>query len=134
MPRHAANAPSLDKGRLLALLAEHPGATKRDLARLTGLKGSDRILLKRLLRELEAEGAIAGKAKCGLTKAGELPEIAVLEITGTDGDGEVLARKVGAEPRPDRNGNLIDHRRVLIDFDSAERWYTGLPSNVGRAA
>ncbi len=92
MPRHAANAPTLDKARLLALLAEHPGATKRDLARLTGLKGSDRIVLKRLLRELEAEGAIAGKAKRGLTKAGELPEIAVLEITGTDSDGEVLAR------------------------------------------
>jgi len=86
------NAPKLDKARLLTLLAEHPGATKRDLARLTGLKGSDRILLKRLLRELEAEGAIAGQAKRGLTKAGELPEVAVLEITGTDADGEVLAR------------------------------------------
>lgn len=46
-------------------------------------------------------------------------------------DGEVLARRVGLEPRPDKNGNLIDHRRVLIDFDSAERWYAGLPSNVG---
>src|SRR6185312_4472192 len=85
-------APKLDKGRLLTLLAENPGATKRDLARLTGLKGSDRIVLKRLLRELEAEGAIQGKAKRGLTKAGELPEVAVLTITGTDGDGEMLAR------------------------------------------
>src|SRR5215475_6905061 len=86
------NAPPLDKARLLTLLAEHPGATKRDLAKLTGLKGSDRIVLKRLLRELEAEGAIAGKAKRGLTKAGELPEVAVLEIIGVDADGEVLAR------------------------------------------
>ena len=92
MARRTTNAPKLDKARLLALLAENPGATKRDLARLTGLKGSDRILLKRLLRELEAEGAIAGKPKRGLTKAGELPEITVLEITGTDGDGELLAR------------------------------------------
>lgn len=49
-------------------------------------------------------------------------------------EGEVLARKVGAEPRPDRNGNVIDHRRVLIDFESAERWYAGLPSNDGRPA
>jgi len=63
LPRRATNAPQLDKARLLALLAEHPGATKRDLARLTGLKGSDRITLKRLLRELEAEGAIEGKAR-----------------------------------------------------------------------
>jgi ribonuclease R len=97
LPRRATNAPQLDKARLLALLAEHPGATKRDLARLTGLKGSDRITLKRLLRELEAEGAIEGKAKRGLTKAGELPEIAVLEITGTDADGELLARPLAWE-------------------------------------
>lgn len=82
---------------MLALLAEHPGATKRDLARITGLKGSDRIVLKRLLRELEAEGAIEGKAKRGLTKAGELPDIAVLEITGTDADGELLARPLAWE-------------------------------------
>ena len=97
MPRRATNAPPLDKARLLALLAEHPGATKRDLARITGLKGSDRIVLKRLLRELEAEGVIEGNAKRGLTKAGELPEIAVLEITGTDADGELLARPLAWE-------------------------------------
>ena len=92
MPRGKPGTPKLDKARLLALLAEHPGATKRDLAKLTGLKGSDRIVLKRLLRELEADGAIAGRAKRGLTKTGELPEMAVVEITGTDSDGEVLAR------------------------------------------
>src|ERR1700761_8316496 len=96
------HAPPLDKARLLALLAENPGATKRDLARLTGLKGSDRILLKRLMRELEGEGAIAGKAKRGLTKAGELPDITVVEITGIDADGELLARPLtwesNAEP------------------------------------
>ena len=54
------NTPALDKARVLELLAENPGATKRDLAQLLGLKGSDRILLKRMLKELEAEGAIDG--------------------------------------------------------------------------
>src|ERR1700743_3565531 len=91
------HAPPLDKSRFLTLLAEHPGATKRDLARLTGLKGSDRILLKRLLKELEGEGAIAGRAKRGFTKHGELPEMSVLEITGTDSDGELLARPMNWE-------------------------------------
>ncbi|HWC62797.1 MAG TPA: RNB domain-containing ribonuclease, partial [Rhizomicrobium sp.] len=89
--------PKLDKNRLLALLAENPGATKRDLARLTGLKGSDRILLKRLLKELEAEGAIAGRAKRGSTRHGELPEMTVVEISGTDSDGELMARPVNWE-------------------------------------
>ena len=91
------HAPPLDKARLLTLLAEHPGATKRDLARLTGLKGSDRIVLKRLLRELEAEGVISGKPKRGLTKTGDLPEVALLEISGTDADGELLARPLNWE-------------------------------------
>lgn len=94
MPRRAKNAALPDKTRLLALLAEHPGASKRDLARLTGLKGSDRAELKRLLRELEAEGAIAGKPKRGLTRKGQLPHVTVLEITSIDSDGEMLARPV----------------------------------------
>jgi ribonuclease R len=109
-------APKLDKARLLALLAENPGATKRDLARLTGLKGSDRILLKRLLKELEKEGAIAGRTKSGFAKHGELPEMTVIEITGADSDGELLARPLNwdsdDEPpaihvMPDKEGRAL---------------------------
>jgi ribonuclease R len=114
LPRRILNAPPLDKPRLLALLAEHPGATKRDLARLTGLKGSDRILLKRLLKELEAEGAIPGKAKGGLVQAGELPEIAILEITGVDADGELLA-----EPRDWNSNDAPPTVRVMPPKDGA---------------
>ena len=68
-------APPIDKARVLELLAAKPGATKRDLARLLGLKGSDRIVLKRILKELEAEGAIEGNRKRGFTRPGELPEV-----------------------------------------------------------
>ena len=84
------NTPALDKARVLELLAS--GANKRDLARKLSLKGSDRILLKRILKELQAEGAIEGSPKRGFAKRGELPEVGIVEITGTDGDGETLAR------------------------------------------
>ena len=84
----------LDKDRLLVLLAENPGATKRDLARLSGLKGSDRIHLKKLLKELAADGVVAGKPKSGFARRGELPEMAMLEISGSDADGDLLARPV----------------------------------------
>jgi len=84
----------LDKNRLLVLLAENPGATKRDLARLSGLKGSDRIHLKKLLKELAADGVVAGKPKSGFARRGELPEMAMLEISGSDADGDLLARPV----------------------------------------
>ncbi len=92
--KSSAPNPKLDKDRLLVLLAENPGATKRDLARLSGLKGSDRIHLKKLLKELAAEGVVAGKPKSGFAKRGELPEMAMLEISGSDSDGDLLARPV----------------------------------------
>ncbi|MEO8302320.1 MAG: ribonuclease R [Rhizomicrobium sp.] len=77
---------------MLELLAENAGANKRDLARILGLKGSDRIQLKHILKELEADGAIQGRQKQGFVKRGELPEVGIIEITGTDSDGETLAR------------------------------------------
>ena len=91
------NTRVLDKARVLELLATKAGANKRDLARLLGLKGSDRIVLKRILKELEAEGAIAGRQKQGFVKRGELPEVGIVEITGVDEDGEVLARPLAWE-------------------------------------
>jgi ribonuclease R len=86
-PKHT---PALDKARVLELLAS--GANKRDLAKKLSLKGSDRIQLKRILKELQAEGAIQGSPKRGFTKPGELPDVGIVEITGTDADGETLAR------------------------------------------
>jgi ribonuclease R len=86
------NTPALDKARVLELLATNAGANKRDLAKLLNLKGSDRIVLKRILKELEADGAIEGKQKKGFVKRGELPDVGIVEITGVDEDGELLAR------------------------------------------
>ena len=97
------NTPVLDKARVLELLASNPGANKRDLAKLLGLKGSDRIHLKRVLRELEQDGAIDGSKKRGLTRHGELPDILVIEVTGIDADGEAMARPLqwdNNEPPP----------------------------------
>ena len=45
--KNSKNPPAPDKARVLELLSENPGATKRDLAKKLGLKGSDRITLKR---------------------------------------------------------------------------------------
>jgi len=90
--KQAGHAPPIDKARVLELLSGSPHATKRDLARLLGLKGSDRIALKRILKELAAEGDITGTRRKGFAKPNELPEVAVLEITGQDTDGELLAR------------------------------------------
>jgi len=89
------NTPALDKARVLELLAN--GANKRDLAKKLGLKGSDRIQLKRILKELQAEGVIEGSPKKGFTKPGELPEAGLIQVTGLDDDGEMLARPLNWE-------------------------------------
>ena len=85
-------ASPIDRQRVLDALRADAGATKRDLARALSIKGADRIALKRILKELEAEGLLKGSRRKGYTRPGALAEIAVLEITGQDPDGELLAR------------------------------------------
>ena len=93
MPRGTnKNTPPIDRQRVLDALAADPGATKRDLSRTLGIKGSDRIALKRILKELESEGLLKGSRRQGYVRPGALAEVGVLEITGQDPDGELLAR------------------------------------------
>ncbi len=54
-----------------------------------------------MLKELEADGAIDGRQKRGLTLRGELPDITVIEVTGVDGDGELLARPLAWDSNED---------------------------------
>ncbi len=85
-------SPPLDKARVIELLSQRPLYGKREIARDLGLKGSARITLKRILRELEEDGAIARGHGKSYLKAGALPPVGVLEIVGQDADGELLAR------------------------------------------
>ncbi len=96
-PKHDNHTPAPLKARVLELLAGNPGADKRELAKLLGLKGSDRIQLKRVLKELSANGVIEGHKRTGFARAGELPAVAVIEVTGLDDDGEMLAAPLAWE-------------------------------------
>src|SRR4029077_3992239 len=89
--------------RVLEALAKEPQGSKRDLARTLRVKGSDRIVLKRILKELESEGAIARDARRRYAPAGGLPDVAVIEIAGQDPDGDLLGRPQrwdGPDPPP----------------------------------
>ncbi len=63
---------------------------KREIARAFGIKGSDKIALKRVLKELETEGSIERRGKT-LSKAGQLPNVVVAEVFSRDRDGDLLA-------------------------------------------
>jgi ribonuclease R len=87
-------ARSPTKDEILAWVDEHPEAgAKRDIAKAFGIKGAERIELKRLLKELEAEGKLERRRK-SYGGSGKLPPVSVLQISGQTPDGDLLARPV----------------------------------------
>ena len=73
---------------ILDFIAQNPGKTgKREISKAFNVKGSDRIYLKQLLREMTAEGLIEGNRSDGVRKAGTLPAVGVVEITARDEEG-----------------------------------------------
>ncbi|MEO1422540.1 MAG: ribonuclease R [Pseudomonadota bacterium] len=79
------------KEQILDWIRENPTATgKRDIGRAFGIKGNARIELKRILKELEAEGHIS-KGRKRFREAGTLPPVAVLKVLAPDADGDLFA-------------------------------------------
>jgi ribonuclease R len=75
--------------------------TKRDVARAFGVRGEQKTELKVLIRDLEADGAIARGRKV-LHRKGRLPGMVVADIVERDRDGELIAKptewREGGEP------------------------------------
>ncbi|MFD2234097.1 ribonuclease R [Phaeospirillum tilakii] len=102
-PRRPAPLPS--KQDVLDFIRAQPGRVgKRELARAFKLRGGgERVDLKAILRELEKEGAV-DRGRRRFAPPGALPDAALVEVTGTDAEGELLARPVSweGEGRPPR--------------------------------
>ena len=82
------------KEKILNWISENPTQTaKRDIARAFDIKGAARIDLKRLLKELEAEGHLA-KRKKTYRDPNRLPPVSILRISGQTPDGELWADPV----------------------------------------
>src|SRR6202789_1038881 len=88
--------------------------TKRDIARAFGVKGAAKGDLKLLIKDLQAEGAVAHGRKA-LSIEGRLPSLVVADIAEKDRYGELIAKPVewtGEEPAP----RILVHRpRVKRD-------------------
>ncbi len=78
-------------------------AGKREVGKAFGIKGQDRIWLKRLLKEIEAERASEGlpgrkdhppreRRAAAAGKQQRLPPVGVIEVTEADEDGALLCR------------------------------------------
>ena len=104
-PKRPKAVPMPSKQEVLDFIRSQPGRVgKRELARAFNLKGADKIGLKAMLKELEGTGAIERGAHRRFARPGALPEVAVVEITATDTDGELIARPLAweGEGRPPR--------------------------------
>jgi len=92
------------KDQILEWISDNPTQTsKRDIARAFGIKGADRIDLKRILKELEADGHLQKRRKT-YRDAEKLPPVSVLQVLGPTPDGDLYAKPLewhgeGAEPR-----------------------------------
>lgn len=92
------------KAQLLDWIAENPTQnSKRDIAKAFGVKGAARIDLKRLLKELEAEGHLH-KDRRHYRDPDKLPPVTVLNILAPDANGDLYAKPLewhgdGPEPR-----------------------------------
>ncbi len=92
------------KSQVLDWITENPDRTsKRDIARAFGIRGADRVDLKRMLRELEDSGHLERRRKA-YHDPDRLPPVAVLEVRGPNADGDLFAspldlRGEGPEPR-----------------------------------
>ena len=91
------------KEQIMEWVAENPDAnSKRDIAKAFGIKGAERIELKRLLKELEGEGQLERRRR-HYRDAERLPPVTVLELLPPDGSGDLFARPLewhGEGPMP----------------------------------
>jgi ribonuclease R len=89
-PKPPAGLP--DKDTLIAFLRDAGESGKADIARHFGLKGADRRALREMIRELEAQGALAKRGRKGFAEAGSLPPVGVADVVERDNDGELYVK------------------------------------------
>ncbi|MEM9312449.1 MAG: ribonuclease R [Pseudomonadota bacterium] len=87
-PQHTAGLPSR-KQVLEFIKTSDTAAGKREIARAFGLKGQEKIALKRLLKDMAEEGLIDGK-KTAYHRMGGVPRVTVLRVVDIE-DGEPVA-------------------------------------------
>ncbi|MFQ5624528.1 MAG: ribonuclease R [Paracoccaceae bacterium] len=92
-----------DREAILQWVRDNPNqSSKRDIARAFGIKGADRIELKRILRDLHAEGLLT-KERRSYRDRNRLAPVEVLRVTAIDKDGDLFAEPEnwkGDEPPP----------------------------------
>ncbi len=86
-------APFPTRAQVLDHIRDNPDHLgKRELSRAFQLDAEQRPELRRMLKEMEADGLLQRGRKRRFAPPGALPEVTVLTVHATDADGELLAR------------------------------------------
>src|SRR6186713_3285071 len=112
-------------------------AGKREIAKAFGLKGQEKIALKRLLKDMAEEGLIDGQ-KTAFHRLGGVPKVTVLRVVDVE-DGEAIAIPDAWHPddrappprlrliESKRGGALRPGDRVLARTEETGRGWTAHP-------
>ncbi len=93
-PNQPVPLPSRDEVR--RFIRESPGRVgKREISQRFGLTVEHRAGLRELLKSLAGEGEVAPAGHKRFAAPGRLPDAMVVQVTGTDNDGDAVARPVG---------------------------------------
>jgi ribonuclease R len=96
---------------------------KREISRAFGITGPQRVEFNRLLASMSEDGMLSGDRK-SLRKKGGLPPVAVLEVTGRDDDGDLIAK-------PDVWEEGGERPSVLIALRSARGPEVDIEASIG---
>ncbi len=122
------------KEEILQWISDHPTETsKRDISRAFGIKGAARIDLKRLLKELEAEGHLA-KRKKTYRDPDKLPPVSVLQVTAATADGDLTARPMEWQGEAEEPRILIIPRASDPALGEGDRILARLTETTGEFA
>ena len=112
-------------------------AGKREIARAFGLRGNDKIALKKLLNDMGDEGLIETSRGRAFHQMGGVPKVTVLHVVEADEDGNIWAKPEHWEadtPPPklriierDRRGALGIGDRVLARTEERGKGYVAHP-------
>ena len=78
---------------ILNWISENPHkSSKRDIARAFGVKGSDKIILKKTLKSLAESGSLVKTKSKTYRKAGVLPPVTLVQITHVSDQGDLFGQ------------------------------------------
>lgn len=128
---------------ILTFLQDQPAPVgKREIARAFGIKGDDRIELKRLIKYMAKSGMIEKGPGQAISLPDALPAVTIIEVTKIDHDGEMEAKpidwvdpdkkppEIAIQPGPKTSDLVVGDRALAKLKKINDKFYEAIPLRV----